>query len=283
IPYERFELVKCSPAEQTVAVKIADAQGNFGEPLTLPVAARRAEADALITRDQIQVLLEDLKPGDQGIIARENQNGRQVVTGLQVYSDLPLRRQTHRNYPIAVNLLRETPAEGKEPVFQILRKPPAKVLALKRIVYDNNHPAKDLLERKLPPRWAPEKDQPGITTQEYEKKRDLALRMQTPWVAAGKFGFQHKSGAGEGIDWLRYRHLLPPSGQRFAPPEPQQIMDFMGYNTGSDKNWVGDLILEFKVEIKEAQGELIAELSKGVDRFQARWDLSTGVCALFQN
>jgi signal peptidase I len=282
IPYERFELVNCLPAEQTVVVKIADAQGKFGEPVTLPVAARRGDADALITRDQVQVPLDDLKPGDQGIIARENQNGRSVVTGLQVYSDLPLRRQTHRNYPIVVNLLKEAPADGKEPVFQILRKPPAKVLALKRIVYDNNHPAKDLLERKLPPRWAPEKDG-SLTTQEYQKKRDLALKTQTPWVADGKFGFQHKSGGKEEIDWLRYRHLPPPSGQRFAQPEPQPITDFMGYNIASDKNWVGDLILEFKVDIKEAQGELIAELSKGADRFRATWDLNTGMCALFQN
>jgi signal peptidase I len=43
---------------------------------------------------------------------------------------------------------------------------------------------------------------------------------------------------------------------------------------------VGDLILEFKAQIKEAQGDLIVELSKGVDRFQARWNLSTGTCQL---
>jgi hypothetical protein len=65
-------------------------------------------------------------------------------------------------------------------------------------------------------------------------------------------------------------------------------MDMMGYNTyQSDghlpllgQNWVGDLILECEAVIDKPQGELILELSRGVDRFQARWDLSTGVCTL---
>jgi signal peptidase I len=280
IPYERFELVSRSPAEQMGVVRIEDGQGNLGEPMTYPVAPRQTEADALITRDQLQVPLDDLKPGDHGIIARENQNGRWVVTGLQVYSDLPLRRQTHRNYPIAVNLLKKAPAEGKEPMFQILRKSPAKVLALRRIVYDNNHQAKDLLERNVAPRWAAEKDGPGLSTQNYDRKRERALK--DAWVSDGKFGFQHQVGPGNEIDWLRYRHLLVERRPPFLP-ELKEIKDFMGYNVNEEgKNWVGDLILEFKVDIKEAQGELILELSKADDRFQARWDLSSGTCKLVQ-
>jgi signal peptidase I len=39
-------------------------------------------------------------------------------------------------------------------------------------------------------------------------------------------------------------------------------------------------MLEADVEIQQAQGELIFELSKGVDRFRARWDLATGRCVL---
>src|SRR5262249_22645541 len=157
-----------------------------------------------------------------------------------VYEKLPLRRQTHRNYPIAERLLKEEPADGKAPVFEILRKSPAKLLALRRIVYDNNHQAKDLLERKLPPRWAAEKDKPGLTTQDYQQKRDLAAAAQAPWTSDGKFGFQHKGDSGNEIDWLRYRHLLAQPGRdRFAHPEPQEIKDFMGYNQSDDKNWVG--------------------------------------------
>jgi signal peptidase I len=65
----------------------------------------------------------------------------------------------------------------------------------------------------------------------------------------------------------------------------------MGYNTGklrSDsprsslphENWVGDLILECEVKVDRPEGRLIFDLSKGVDRFEARWDLSTGRCTL---
>jgi signal peptidase I len=272
VPYERFEFISRSPDGQRVEVKIADSQGNFGEAISLAVAD---DAHLTVTRDQEARSLGDLQAGDQGVIAREKNGSQWLVTGLQVYDQLPIRRQTHRNYPIAKKLLKEALVDGKEPMFQILRKPPSKVLALRRIVYDNNHQAKDLLERKVPPRWAPEKDGPEIP--EYEKKRDLAPK--DAWVPDAKFGFQHKGGPGNEIDWLRYRHLLVERRPPFRP-ELSQIKDFMGYNQGDDNNWVGDLILEFKVDIKEAQGDLILELSKGVDRFQAQWDLSTGTCKL---
>lgn len=263
-----------------IKVRIADPQGNFGDPITLLVAN-----DALITRDQesIHVPLGELRNGERGVIAKEPQGNEIVVTGLQVYDKLPLRRQTHRNYPIAEKLLKEGPKEGQEPAFQILRKAPAKVLALRRIVYDNNHQAKDLLEKKVPPRWAPEKDGPERDTQNYQDKRSRASK--DAWMSDGKFGFQHKSNPGEEIDWLRYRHLV----DRSSPiPIAKEIKDFMGYNTangyGEDgmNPWVGDLILEFKAVVKEAQGELTAELSKGDDRFQAQWDLSSGTCRLIR-
>src|SRR5262249_37890182 len=65
---------------------------------------------------------------------------------------LPLRRQIHKNDEEARKLL-----EGGSPVFQILRKPPDKILAMRRLVFDNAHQANDL-RGVLPPRWAPEKD-----------------------------------------------------------------------------------------------------------------------------
>jgi len=218
-----------------------------------------------------------LKAGDQGVIYREKPGSEDYVYSLQLYRDLPLRRQTHRNYPLAEKWLKEGAAGGKDSPFHIWRKTPAKVLALRRIVYDNNHQAKDLKDRIGAQRWSPEKDGGNLTPQEYDKKRALAPK--DAWGSDGKFGFQHKSGAGEEVDWLRYRNLLVDRRSSYTP-ELQPIRDFMGYNTSDDKNWVGDLILECKAEIKEAQGELILELSKGVDRFQARWDLSTGTCSL---
>src|SRR5262249_27069460 len=38
--------------------------------------------------------------------------------------------------------------------------------------------------------------------------------------------------------------------------------------------------VECEVQVQQAQGDLILELSKGMDRFQARWDLASGICTL---
>ncbi len=280
VPYEKFVVEEV--LGDKIKVRIEDAQGHLGEPITLPVAP-----DALITRDQepIHIELRDLAKGDRGVLSRDPSDG--AVDGLQAYRDLPVRRQTHRNYPTARRLLLEGHKEGKEPVFQILRKAPDKVLALRRIVYDNNHQAKDLLDKKGTQRWHPEKDDPNFDPadfQNYQEKRDRTSK--DVWISDGKFGFQHKVLPSEEIDWLRYRHLIAERGDRRGSssyiPELQYIKDFMGYNSSDARNWVGDLILEFKAEVKEAQGELILELSKGDDRFQARWDLSTGTCQLMR-
>src|SRR5205823_2240661 len=71
---------------------------------------------------------------------------------------------------------------------------------------------------------------------------------------------------------------------------PQLITDIMGYNSynkvpGRDAllfNWVGDLMLNCKLTVDEPKGEFWMELSKGVDRFQARFELSTGLCSLYR-
>src|SRR5262249_7671306 len=47
-------------------------------------------------------------------------------------------------------------------------------------------------------------------------------------------------------------------------------------------NWVGDLMLECQLKVEKAQGEFCMELSKGVDRFRACWDLQSGKCTLLR-
>jgi signal peptidase I len=61
----------------------------------------------------------------------------------------------------------------------------------------------------------------------------------------------------------------------------------MGYNSGSTsihsrpgQNWVSDLILECEVTVEPSEGVFALELSKGPDRFQAQWDVSSGTCTL---
>jgi signal peptidase I len=64
-------------------------------------------------------------------------------------------------------------------------------------------------------------------------------------------------------------------------------MGYNGYESGRhpgppDQNWVGDLILECEVTVDQPAGELVLELSKGVDRFRARFDLKDGTCTLLR-
>jgi signal peptidase I len=160
--------------------------------------------------------------------------------------------------------------------FQIIRKPPKKILALRRIVFDNDFQPRDL-KGIAPPRWLGEQD-------------------NGRWVIDQPFGFrhvartsdQHAPGTSDQLDWLRYRHILREGY------EPELITDFIGYNTKATltdanlsvihpvlpRNWVGDLILECEVTVDQPEGDLVLELSKGVDRFQARWQLGTGDCTL---
>jgi signal peptidase I len=193
-----------------------------------------------------------------------------ALHGLGTYEDDPNearleeRRRMRRNHEGARIVLTEGKIckDGK-PCFQILRKPASKIPAMSRIVYDHDYPAKDLSNTPFV-RWDPKRD--GST-----------------WQTDGPHGFHHPAGESAAMDWLRYRNLLRPRILTDNPP-PSLITDFMGYNSGSSEpqpdNWVGDLILECEVKVEKPEGKLVLELSKGYDRFQARWDLPTGKCTL---
>jgi signal peptidase I len=143
--------------------------------------------------------------------------------------------------------------ENNHDLFQIVRKPPETMLAMRRIVYDNDHPARDLNVE----RWG-------------------------GWPGAGR-AFAHAADQGE--EWLRYQNVLRGTGGK-----PQLVTDFMGYNSavlagfGSNRqtgvNWVSDLMVECDAKVEKAEGTLTLELSRGVDRFQARFELPTGNCKL---
>lgn len=157
--------------------------------------------------------------------------------------------------------------------FEIVRKPPDVMMALRRIVYDNDYPAEDL-KGKLPPRWDP--------------------KAGSQWKANnGQREFSHAGGNGKTIDWLRYQHIVRPEEWPAIPQEvkPQLITDFMGYNSfvlrnGGHRtpspNWAGDLMLECKLSVEKAEGDFFMELSKGIYRFRARWDLASGKCTLLK-
>jgi len=180
------------------------------------------------------------------------------------------------------NESKEAEKRGKPGKFQILRKPPSAMLALSRPVFDNDHQANDLVG-VLPERWSPQ---------------------GAGWAADNAKGFK-TIGISKDEEWLRYRHILRPpdwpakndQGRaerideiKHREHRPQLITDVLGYNTFEPRrsgfvpspNWVGDLMLTCKLTVEEPKGEFWMELSKGVDRFQARFDLATGVCSLFR-
>ena len=154
--------------------------------------------------------------------------------------------------------------------FKIIRKPPDVMLALRRIVYDNDFQPKTRVQF---PRW------------------DVK---DTGWAADKQNGFAHLGAKAEQVDWLRYRHLnwFPKDGVAGNDTLKRELItDVMGYNAVEldghqpppAPNWVGDLMLECNVQATKGEGELWLELSKGIHRFQARWDLGSGVCTLFKN
>ncbi len=166
--------------------------------------------------------------------------------------------------------------------FKIIRKPPDVMLALRRIVYDNDFQPKTM---GLSPRWAPANDK------------------DSGWAADKERGFGHPGGHDQGgqqgakdapkeapIDWLRYRHMVWFRNAVVEAGRRELITDFMGYNSVDldgrpqipSPNWVGDLMLECQVEARKGEGELWMQLSKGIHRFEARWDLGSGVCTLFK-
>lgn len=176
---------------------------------------------------------------------------------------------------------------GEKP-FHIARKPPKKLLAMLQPVFDNDT-MPEIAEYGWPTRWQPEPTSGGSTA--------------GAWHSEDYTTFQ-TDGAGDGRQWLRYRHLTPSYTQwqaaqhdRTSPPPkltPQWITDFTAYNTarirGTDDPrpsadslgvfWVGDLALCCTVDLQSDQGALIFELRKGGRRFHCRIDAATGEAVL---
>jgi signal peptidase I len=167
--------------------------------------------------------------------------------------------------------------------FEIVRKGEAELLADRRIVWDNDKQPKELAGQ-VPSRWyAPAADATAWNADNANQPKIFAHKPEVP-----------------GQHWIRYRHLAMPwkttAANQFddAPPTdprllgnqlPTYIDNFLGYNagrdqdpitgrvatrdnTGQDKHWVGDLILECEAELG-GDAELTLELSKGVNRYRA--------------
>ncbi|MBI1830773.1 MAG: hypothetical protein HYR84_04900 [Planctomycetes bacterium] len=169
--------------------------------------------------------------------------------------------------------------------FEILRKPPHVMYSMRRIVYDNDFQAKDMTHLL---RWKPE--------------------AKSAWKSDDNTGFTNDGQADGQVDWMHYQHLVRPDGvlAGAADVKPKLITDSLAYNNfkyvdlmndqgrirrGAPRDraddspdwiphWVGDLMIECNVEVVQAKGEFWLELNKGAFRYQARFDLASGQCAL---
>ena len=152
--------------------------------------------------------------------------------------------------------------------FEIIHKTVDHILADRRIVWDNDRQPAELAGL-VPPRWFAAADAKSWNGDDAKQPRV----------------FTH---AGDTLEWIRYRHLVPTSPWK-TPEEaqtatPKHIDNVLGYNSEvsrfrenqnkrpsraqHEENWVGDLILECEAVV-DANAEVKLELSKGVNRFQA--------------
>lgn len=149
--------------------------------------------------------------------------------------------------------------------FELIRKSDEHAMAMRRIVFDNDHQPESLARAGLPPRW--QADPNGWTADNNAMPRT----------------FSH---TGADRQWIRYQHLIPRTRQEWENPglvKPSVVTNFMGYNGGWEEApgrpqastrsgveyWVGDLMTECRAEVKAKGAEVTLELSKGPHRYQA--------------
>lgn len=199
--------------------------------------------------------------------------------------------------------------------FEIARKPPDKVLAMRQLVHDTNYEPGELIDAGWPLRWGAVDSIPsdGWKIESSGAGKDVVPRMVF-------------EGDGAEPAWLRYRHFVPndaiwqavdaarrrgtPSDsallreQLASAARPNLVMDFNAYNTGVQRwqaeqrmragqrhaleadgsklgiHWVGDLMVEADVEVEAAKGELLLDLVEAGKHFTCRIDLATGQATL---
>lgn len=154
--------------------------------------------------------------------------------------------------------------------FKIVRKPVEQLEADLRLVWDNDKQPKDLVGR-FPTRWY------------------VPAEGEARWKSNDPKAPTSFAHTGTELDFVRYRHLIYPWARPAdaAGTRPTFVDNFLGYNAGIDwdpvagrettrnntaeGNWVGDLVVSCDAQLADAAGVVVLELSKGQNRFQARF------------
>lgn len=183
---------------------------------------------------------------------------------------------------------------GKDEPFRIARKEPDKQRVLQQLVYDNDHPERDLIAKGWPERWAAVR--PGAWSADAEQR---AFRADPDKLNPNDW------------HWIRYRHIVPSAadwdralaGQPFSSESfrPQLITDFYAYNASVSlqdargggaaipdlshdaigEHWVGDLTWSGEVELLAAEGEVLFELVESRRSHRCQVDLKSGRATMF--
>jgi signal peptidase I len=191
--------------------------------------------------------------------------------------------------------------------FTIARKPADVLLAMRQLVHDTDYDPAELYNAGWPLRWQPQGEDANWKVEAAAEADELTVKQRyTVDAPADKTA------------WLRYRHFVPSydnwrqvedftiaakNGPTDMPPvgdraRPQLVTDFNAYNTRVPEysvranrdlavapiklglHWVGDLMVEANVEVKEAKGQLIVDLVEAGKHFSATIDLASGRAVL---
>jgi signal peptidase I len=191
--------------------------------------------------------------------------------------------------------------------FEIARKPPKKVLAMRQLVHDTNYDPSELSAVGWPLRWHPSPE--GTSGWKVDK------------TIVGKNVRQHYSvdAPANSDAWLRYEHIVPTydvwqsvlgaeqnEGKNVAYSDANRaqwrrlITDANPYDGRLDRDrlrergennlsidwwrqglhWVGDLMVDAYVNIESDSGELLLNLVEAGRYFTCRIDLTTGKAIL---
>ncbi len=137
--------------------------------------------------------------------------------------------------------------------FEMIRKSPAEILAVRRLVFDLDHQPKSM-EGRLRTRWHP------------------APADDAGWTMTDA-GFRHE---GDQFGWVRYHHVQPGWAAKDGASQPAVIRDHLAYNIDErsqlpqkEQSWVPDLLVECDADFKGADAQVILELTKAGTKYQA--------------
>lgn len=156
-----------------------------------------------------------------------------------------------------------------------------------QIVYDNDYVVDAMTEKGWPVRWQPWPEAPPSTA--------------GAWTSTdGSRSYAIDGSAGD-VKWLGYQHFVPSimdwdmlkrgSLSEGYRPRPRLITDFCAYNTNVPRggsvqpnmlglHWVGDLMVECRLEITKDEGTAVLELICGGRHFRCDFDCQSGQARL---